>query len=64
MNQKKRQFEYYDQSGSITTTATFATSNEPCSVSQTPSVSSSKVGDIEEEYPKGKKLFLGILLLM
>ena len=44
-------------------TATFAKSNKTFSVSQTPSVSSSKVEDIEEELPKGKKGFLGIVLL-
>ena len=37
-----------------TATATFATSNETFSVSQTPSLSSSKVEDIEEESPKRK----------
>ena len=47
-----------------TTTATFATSNETFSVSQTPSASSSKVKDIEEESPTGKKVFLGIVLMM
>ena len=47
-----------------TTTATFATSNETFSASQTPSVSSSKVKDIEEESPTGKKVFLGIALMM
>ena len=41
-----------DQSGSTTATATFATSNETFSISQTPSVSSSKVEDIEEEPSK------------
>ena len=49
----------------LTATATFATSNEAFSVSQTPSLSSSKVEDIEEESPKRKKkLFLGIVLLI
>ena len=38
-----------------TATATFATSNETFSVSQTPSLSSSKVEDIEEESPKRKE---------
>ena len=47
-----------------TATATFSTSNETFSVSQTPSLSSSKVEDIEEELPKRKKVFLGIILLM
>ena len=47
-----------------TATATFATSNETFSVSQTPSLSSSKVEDIEEESSKKKKVFLGIMLLM
>ena len=39
-----------------TATATFATSNEMFSVSQTPSLSSSKVEDIEEESPKRKSI--------
>ena len=47
-----------------TTTATFATSNETFSLSQTPSVSLSKVKDIEEESPTGKKVSLGIVLMM
>ena len=38
-----------------TATATFATSNETFSVSQTPSLSSSKVEDIEEESTKRKE---------
>ena len=38
-----------------TATAKFATSNETFSVSQTPSLSSSKVEDIEEESPKRKE---------
>ena len=42
-----------------TATATFATSNETFSVSQTPSVSSSKVEDIEEESPKRKESISG-----
>ena len=37
-----------------TATTTFATSNETLSVSQTTSLSSSKVEDIEEESPKRK----------
>ena len=41
-----------------TATATFATSNETFSVSQTPSVSSSKVEDIEES-PKIKESISG-----
>ena len=46
-----------------TATATFATSNETFSVSQTPTLSSSKVEDIEEESPKRKSI-LEIILLM
>ena len=42
-----------------TATATFATSNETFSVSQTPSLSSSKVEDIEEESPKRKASISG-----
>ena len=42
-----------------TATATFATSNEMFSVSQTPSLSSSKVEDIEEESPKRKESISG-----
>ena len=42
-----------------TATATFATSNETFSVSQTPSLSSSKVEDIEEESPKRKESISG-----
>ena len=42
-----------------TATATFATSNETFSVSQTPSLSSSKVEDIEEESPKRKEIISG-----
>ena len=38
-----------------TATAMFATSNETFSVSQTPSLSSTKVEDIEEESPKRKE---------
>ena len=45
----------HDQSGSTTTTATFATSNETFSFSQTSSVSSSKKEDIEEKSPKRKE---------
>ena len=41
-----------------TATATFATSNETFSVSQTPSVASSKVEDIEES-PKIKESISG-----
>ena len=40
-------------------TATFAKSNKTFSVSQTPSVSSSKVEDIEEELPKRKESISG-----
>ena len=40
-------------------TAMFATSNETFSVSQTPSLSSSKVEDIEEESPKRKESISG-----
>ena len=47
-----------------TATATFATSNEMFSVSQTPSLSSSKVEDIEEESPKRKESISGIILLV
>ena len=47
-----------------TATKTFATSNETFSVSQTPSLSSFKVEDIEEESTKEKEIFLGIVLLM
>ena len=39
--------------------ATFATSNETFSVSQTPSLSSSKVEDIEEESSKRKESAFG-----
>ena len=39
--------------------ATFATSNETFSVSQTPSLSSSKVEDIEEESSKRKEKISG-----
>ena len=45
----------HDQSGSTTATATFATSNETFSFSQTSSVSSSKKEDIEEKSPKRKE---------
>ena len=55
---------YYNQSGGSTATTMFATSDETFSVSQTLSVSSSKVKDIEEESPTGKKVFLGIALMM
>ena len=56
MNQKW-QFEYLYIIKVVvpTATATFATSNETFSVSQTPSLSSSKVEDIEEESPKRKE---------
>ena len=40
-------------------TAMFATSNETFSVSQIPSLSSSKVEDIEEESPKRKESISG-----
>ena len=40
-------------------TATFAKSKKTFSVSQTPSVSSSKVEDIEEELPKRKERISG-----
>ena len=62
---KNDNLNIHDQmSGGIApATATFAKSNKTFSVSQTPSVSSSKVEDIEEELPKGKKGFLGIVLL-
>ena len=42
-----------------TATATFATSNETFSVSQTHSLSSSKVEDIEEESPQRKESISG-----
>ena len=45
----------HDQSGSTTATATFATSNETFSFSQTSSVSSSKKEDTEEKSPKRKE---------
>ena len=45
----------HDQSCSTTAAATFAASNETFSISQTSSVSSSKVEDIEGESPKRKK---------
>ena len=53
----KWQFEYLDIIKVVvpTATATFATSNETFSVSQTPSLSSSKVEDIEEESTKRKE---------
>ena len=47
-----------------TATAKFATSNETFSVSQTPSLSSSKVEDIKKESSRSKKVFLIIILLM
>ena len=43
----------------LTATATFATSNETFSVSQTVSLASSKVEDIEKESPKRKESILG-----
>ena len=49
----------HDQSGSTTATTTFAKSNETFSVSQTLSVSSSKVEDIEEESLKRKESISG-----
>ena len=49
----------HDQSCSTTAAATFAASNEAFSISQTSSVSSSKVEDIEGESPKRKKKFSG-----
>ena len=45
--------------GIVPATATFAKSNKTFSVSQTPSVSSSKVEDIEEELPKRKESISG-----
>ena len=42
-----------------TVTATFTTSNEKFSVSKTPSLSSSKVEDIEEESSKRKEKIAG-----
>ena len=42
-----------------TATATFATSNETFSVSQIPSLSSTKVEDIAEESPKRKESISG-----
>ena len=45
--------------GSTTATATFATSNETFSVSQTPLVSLSRVEDIEEKSPKMKESISG-----
>ena len=49
----------HDQSDSNTATATFASSNETFSTSQTPSVSSAKVKDIAEESFKRKESILG-----
>ena len=52
------------ESGGITpTTAMFAKSNKMFSASQTPSVSSSKVEDIEEELPKTKEITCGNLVI-
>ena len=48
-----------DQSGSTNATATFATCNETFSVSQTPSISSCKVEDLEEESLKRKESISG-----
>ena len=45
--------------GIVPATATFAKSNKTFSVSQTPSVSSPKVEDIEEELPKRKESISG-----
>ena len=50
---------YYNQSGGSTATTMFATSDETFSVSQTLSVSSSKVEDIEDESPKRKETISG-----
>ena len=63
---KKWQFEYLYIIIVVvpTATAAFATSNEMFSVSQTPSLSSSKVEDIEEESPKRKESISGIILLV
>ena len=49
----------HDQSGSTNARATFATCNETFSVSQTPSISSCKVEDLEEESPKRKESISG-----
>ena len=49
----------HHQSDSTTATATFATSNKTFSTSQTPSVSSTKVDDIEKESPKTKESIPG-----
>ena len=56
---KNNNLNIYDQRFATTATVTFATSNETFSVSQTPSVSSSEVKDIEEESPKGKESISG-----
>ena len=63
---KKWQFEYLYIIIVVvpTATAAFTTSNEMFSVSQTPSLSSSKVEDIEEESPKRKESISGIILLV
>ena len=65
MNQKMTIWIYMiKKSGGINpATVTFCKSNKTFSVSQTPSVSSSKVDDTEGELPKRKE-FLGIVLLM
>ena len=58
MNQKNGNFNRYLYIIKVvvpTATAKFATSNETFSVSQTPSLSSSKVEDIEKESFRGKK---------
>ena len=56
---KKDNLNINDQSGSTTATETFDTSNETFSVSQRPSMSSSKVGDIQEEPSKRKECISG-----
>ena len=60
---RKESLNLNDQSGSTTATATSATNNEAFSVSQTPSVSSSKVEDIEEESSKRKESISGNCLI-
>ena len=56
---KNDNLNIHDQSGSTNATAAFATSNETFFVSQTPSVSSSKVEYIEEESHKRKESISG-----
>ena len=58
---KNDNLNIHDQSGGGITlaTATLAKSNNTFSVSQTPSVSSSKVEDIEEDLPKRKESISG-----